>query len=563
MWKSQSKLRKIFAAASYIDPFELVRDDTNGISSSIRDVIGSDHPIMRTVAGYFFESNTNRTRPALLFLLSRAISNTSMTAVAAASGSVAPPATASAVLDRQRMLAEITELIHVANILHVNVPDTEPVDQSRVAHPVPPNRSVSGRTQSLTTLATTALEHTTGLPPPQPAVVAKPGATADAAATPVAATTGAPVAATEVPAASASAAAAAAVRTFQVAQSFTGKKLVLGGDLLFSRAVVGLHQLHSHGVTGLVARAIEHAAEGEVMEAKDTHENVHWWETKAFFRSASLMAHTSQATAVLASGTDNMERAAFDLGKFLGLTAQAMDDVRAYNSALPRHLQTGEDVTEPAYEVFEAAAGGVAGPGSVSGGSTPGRRRGLLSRLAGVLPMPLRRALASQLAPKVSVEQILAETEAEGEGHRAPVSAGAAAATAAVRAMEWPLTALARVPASSTPISPSSVVSTATSLLYAATPAPLPDTAGLVYVLAVALDPSVAALARAAEDDPGSVAKVSALYERMQACGAQDAARQAAAVYAGNAVAAATALSPSQWRDGLIRLVYYVLTRKH
>ena len=545
MWANQDKLRMIFASASHVDPFELVRADTNGISSSIRDVVGSDHPIMRTVAGYFFESNTNRTRPTLLFLLARAISNTGFTATAAreallaatannssasSSNSVGSSAKGmSAVSDRQRMLAEITELIHVAGVLHNNVPDTAPGDQSCVGIAVPKIRTASGPAQSLSALASTAGIITTANTNSANAATETVSASANATAAPPAAAA-APAAAT-----AATAVTATANKTLHLAQSFTGKKLVLGGDLLFSRAVVGLHQLHSHYVTGLVSRAIEHAVEGEVMASKDTAATVQWWETKAFLSSASLLAHTAQATAVLGKGDAAVQRLAFDLGKYLGLVAQSMDDVRAYRAALPKHLTPPGDVTEPLFEAFEAlhansgsggsgsgsgvnatrvgssvfasagSGGSSAGNASVNIGVTPSRKRSLMNYLSYVLPKPLRMLVASRLAPKTSIEEILnnnSNNNNSSSKNTNYIDAAAAAIGTSTPQQQpgWPLFALSRVPASSKSIpSPSRVVSTATTLLYAAAPAPpLPDTAGLVFVLAAALDPAVLPLAAAA-----------------------------------------------------------------
>lgn len=94
---------------SLIDPFKLVEEDINTISQNINNVIGTDHPILRSIATHFFDTSGKRIRPVILCLLARALS--------------AQSDSGDRITKRQESLAEITELIHTASLLHDDVID--------------------------------------------------------------------------------------------------------------------------------------------------------------------------------------------------------------------------------------------------------------------------------------------------------------------------------------------------------------------------------------------------------------------------------------------------------
>ncbi|EOD12149.1 Prenyl transferase, partial [Emiliania huxleyi CCMP1516] len=85
--------------------FALVQPQLRPLDSSIRELVGTDHPVLAAAAHHFFERAGKRFRPTLVLLSS----------AAAAGGD---PADA-----RQQRLAEITEMIHAASLLHDDVID--------------------------------------------------------------------------------------------------------------------------------------------------------------------------------------------------------------------------------------------------------------------------------------------------------------------------------------------------------------------------------------------------------------------------------------------------------
>ncbi|KAL8139186.1 hypothetical protein V2J09_005187 [Rumex salicifolius] len=104
------------------DPFSLVADELSIVANRLRDMVVTEVPKLASAAEYFFKVGVEgkRFRPTVLLLMA-----TAMNAPLAV-----PPADA-AVLDtlgrdlrtRQQCLAEITEMIHVASLLHDDVLD--------------------------------------------------------------------------------------------------------------------------------------------------------------------------------------------------------------------------------------------------------------------------------------------------------------------------------------------------------------------------------------------------------------------------------------------------------
>eukprot|EP01006_Ploeotia_vitrea_P057410 TRINITY_DN68176_c1_g1_i12.p1 TRINITY_DN68176_c1_g1~~TRINITY_DN68176_c1_g1_i12.p1 ORF type:complete len:481 (+),score=271.05 TRINITY_DN68176_c1_g1_i12:107-1444(+) len=118
------ELSAAFAESRHVDPFAIVQRDLSSISHSIRQVIGSDHPVLETIAKYFFDTQGKRFRPTLVLLCSRAAS---LTPVESTGEPTLPMAVresdGSSLLETQQRLSEITELIHTASLLHDDVID--------------------------------------------------------------------------------------------------------------------------------------------------------------------------------------------------------------------------------------------------------------------------------------------------------------------------------------------------------------------------------------------------------------------------------------------------------
>ncbi|KAF2134399.1 terpenoid synthase [Dothidotthia symphoricarpi CBS 119687] len=283
-----------------MDPFQTVAREMKFLTGNIRQLLGSGHPTLDTVAKYYTQSEGKYVRPMLVLLMSRATAltprGTRSATATAAGGSVDTPLTSPAILadqnpdtsplsnsardtaytpddsdilPSQRRLAEITELIHTASLLHDDVID----------------HSISRRS--------------------------------------------APSANIE----------------------FGNKMAVLAGDFLLGRASVALARLRDPEVTELLATVIANLVEGEFMQLKNTasdEKNPVWTEDalvyylqKTYLKSASLISKSCRAAALLGGCSPEVVEKSYLYGKNLGLAFQLVDDMLDYTVS-------GEELGKPA-----------------------------------------------------------------------------------------------------------------------------------------------------------------------------------------------------------------------
>jgi hexaprenyl-diphosphate synthase len=283
-----------------VDPLRMVAKEMKFLTGNIRQLLGSGHPSLDTVAKYYTQAEGKHVRPLIVLLMSRATALTPKSpryngqqSAADIDSPISPtsilsdinptslsnnplthtqpsyPTADSDILPSQRRLAEITELIHTASLLHDDVID----------------HSVSRR--------------------------------------------GSPSANLE----------------------FGNKMAVLAGDFLLSRASVALARLRDPEVTELLATVIANLVEGEFMQLKNTardEKNPVWTEDtityylqKTYLKSASLISKSCRAAALLGSADQGTVEASYAYGKNLGLAFQLVDDMLDYTVS-------GEELGKPA-----------------------------------------------------------------------------------------------------------------------------------------------------------------------------------------------------------------------
>ena len=133
-----------------IDPLKGVAKEMKFMTGNIRQLLGSGHPMLDTVSKYYTQSEGKYVRPMLVLLMSQATAMLPKEGNSRSSRAIDEPISSPSVLSdtnpdspltgqetytqensadenilpSQRRLAEITELIHTASLLHDDVIDT-------------------------------------------------------------------------------------------------------------------------------------------------------------------------------------------------------------------------------------------------------------------------------------------------------------------------------------------------------------------------------------------------------------------------------------------------------
>jgi all-trans-nonaprenyl-diphosphate synthase len=216
--------------------FAPVDDDLRLLTDNLKRLIGARHPILGAAAEHLFEAGGKRVRPAIVLLVARAtMTNQDLT-------------------PRHRRLAEITEMIHTASLVHDDV-----VDEAELRRNVPTVNSL-----------------------------------------------------------------------------FDNRIAVLAGDFLFAQSSWYLANLDNLEVVKLLSEVIRDFAEGEILQGInrfDTSLTIETYLEKSFYKTASLIANSSRAAAILSDSSPEVADNVYAYGRYLGLAFQIVDDILDFTSA--------------------------------------------------------------------------------------------------------------------------------------------------------------------------------------------------------------------------------------
>ena len=207
-----------------------VENDLNILTDNLKQLIGARHPILGAAAEHLFDAGGKRIRPAIVLLVSRATMPDQKLTL------------------RHRRLAEITEMIHTASLVHDDV-----VDEADLRRNVATVNSL-----------------------------------------------------------------------------FDNKIAVLAGDFLFAQSSWYLANLDNLQVVKLLSEVIRDFAEGEILQGLNRFElgtSIEAYLDKSYYKTASLMANSAKAAAVLSDATPEVSHSLYSYGRNLGLAFQIVDDI--------------------------------------------------------------------------------------------------------------------------------------------------------------------------------------------------------------------------------------------
>ncbi len=215
--------------------FAPVDHDLRLLTDNLKRLVGARHPILGAAAEHLFDAGGKRIRPAIVLLVSRAT-----------------------MLDldltpRHRRLAEITEMIHTASLVHDDV-----VDEAELRRNVPTVNSL-----------------------------------------------------------------------------FDNRIAVLAGDFLFAQSSWYLANLDNLEVVKLLSEVIRDFAEGEILQGInrfDTSLTMEAYLEKSYYKTASLIANSAKAAAVLSETSADVKEHLYAYGRNLGLAFQIVDDILDFTS---------------------------------------------------------------------------------------------------------------------------------------------------------------------------------------------------------------------------------------
>ncbi len=111
---------------------------------------------------------------------------------------------------------------------------------------------------------------------------------------------------------------------------FSNKIAILAGDFLFAQSSWYLANLNNLEVVKIISKVITDFAEGEVQQALNSFEtsmSIDSYINKSFYKTASLIASSCKASAIISNNDINTQNQFYNYGKHLGLAFQITDDI--------------------------------------------------------------------------------------------------------------------------------------------------------------------------------------------------------------------------------------------
>lgn len=217
--------------------FAPVEADLHLLTENLKELVGHRHPILYAAAEHLFEAGGKRLRPATVLLIARATMPDQ---------DITP---------RHRRLAEITEMIHTASLVHDDV-----VDEADMRRGVATVHSLFGN-----------------------------------------------------------------------------RVAVLAGDFLFAQSSWYLANLDNLEVVKLLSEVIMNLAEGEIQQGLnrfDSHLTIEAYLQKSYYKTASLIANSAKASALLSEVSPEVAEHLYHYGRCVGLAFQIMDDILDFTGSI-------------------------------------------------------------------------------------------------------------------------------------------------------------------------------------------------------------------------------------
>jgi all-trans-nonaprenyl-diphosphate synthase len=121
-----------------------------------------------------------------------------------------------------------------------------------------------------------------------------------------------------------------------VNSSFGNRVAVLAGDFLFAQSSWYLANLDNLAVVKLLSEVIRDFAEGEIQQGLnrfDASLSISAYLEKSYYKTASLMANSAKASALLSGVSDALAQQLYEYGRNVGLAFQIVDDILDFTAS--------------------------------------------------------------------------------------------------------------------------------------------------------------------------------------------------------------------------------------